>query len=206
MDPQFDRYNPHRQQFDQVVNSIVEQAYGIVRQNGYGELRTAHVLFCALNEPSVVEILQLFSVEEEELRQMREVCVKCFPTDRIRFDANRPTAQSFACHEALNFAFEETVRRGRSDLIGVAHLLIGLAREPTDVGGALLRQHGLTLDRLRKWNDHETVRPKGKVSNTTVAALQSQVAEQRKFIEQLDARLSCVQEQVLALSTSLRRA
>jgi ATP-dependent Clp protease ATP-binding subunit ClpA len=206
MDPQYDRYNPHRQQFDHVVNSIVEQAYGIVRQNGYGELKTAHVLFCALNEPSVVDILRLFSVEEEELRQMREVCMKCFPTDGICFDPNRPTAQSYACHEALNFAFEETVRRGRRDLIGVAHLLIGIAREPADLGGALLRQHGLTLDRLRKWNDGETARPRGKVSNVTVAALQSQIAGQRKLIEQLDARLSGVQEQVLALANSVRPA
>ena len=92
MDPAFDRYNPHRRQFDPIVDRIVERAYGIVRQNGYGELRTAHVLFCALDEPAVIEVLRMFSVDGDELRRIRETCANV--SLRIAF-TSIPTSRPF---------------------------------------------------------------------------------------------------------------
>ena len=213
MDPQFDRYNPHRRQFDPIVDSIVEQAYAIVRQNGYGELRTAHVLFCALNEPSTVEILKMFSVDGDELRRIRETCSKCFPTDHRYFDPSHPTAQSFGCGKALDHAFDESIRRDRRDPIGVPHLLAGLARESDEIAGVLLRQRGVTLDRLRKWIDggcqpdrtrRTTARRRSDGATTALAAMRSQIAVQTARIEQLESKLTSVQEQVLALAKSAR--
>ena len=112
-----------------------------------------HTCCFALNEPSVVEILKMFSVDGDELRRISETCAKCFPTDHRYFDPSQPTAQSFGCGKALDHAFDESIRRDRRDPIGVPHLLAGLAREPNEIAGALLRQHGVTLDRLRKWID-----------------------------------------------------
>ena len=93
-----------------------------------------------------------FRVDGDELRRiggdLRNV------SRRIAFTSiPHSTVQSHACHAALDYASEETVRRDRRDLIGAVHLLIGLAREPSDVAGVLLRQYGVTHDRLRKWVD-----------------------------------------------------
>ena len=152
MDPKYDPHNRFQQRFDPTVDAIIRRGYVIARQF-VSELKTAHVLLSALEEPRAVEVIQMFATPPIDLDRLRAALEARADCEDRYFSEERPTAQSAYCVQALKHAFEESARRGRQDAIGVPHLLYGLARQTTETTGApqSVRSHRRPNAQLDRW-------------------------------------------------------
>jgi ATP-dependent Clp protease ATP-binding subunit ClpA len=123
-------------------------------------------------------------VEREELQRLREKCnlgpASAFDTDvvgtvRARIEASTPRGPKFPtsvdlplshpCKRALAYGAEESKRLNHLH-IGTEHLLTGLAREGGCLAAEILRDYGITTERLREMIAHpaatlETTGPAG---------------------------------------------
>ncbi len=197
MDPKYDPHNRFQQRFDPTVDAIIRRGYVIARQF-VSELKTAHVLLSALEEPRAVEVIQMFATPPIDLDRLRAALEARADCEDRYFSEERPTAQSAYCVQALKHAFEESARRGRQDAIGVPHLLYGLARQTTETTGALLNQCGVTADRMRSWIDggckprqnRKTAQQDATVSSSAMTKVLAQLKQQADRIKQIERELA----------------
>ena len=117
------------------------------RAMGHNYVGTEHVLLGVLADPAAlsVRVLAEFGVPADELRQaVIEAAVPGSPYGAIAADLPlTPRAR-----RVLDLTRGESLRLGHN-YVGTEHLLLALTAEQDGVGGRVLREHGVDVDRAR---------------------------------------------------------
>jgi Clp amino terminal domain, pathogenicity island component len=129
------------------ARASVARAHEEALEMGHNYVGTEHLLLGVLADPAAlsVRVLAELGVPADELRQaVIEAAVPRSPHGAVAADLPfTPRAR-----RVLDLTRGESLRLGHN-YVGTEHLLLALAAEQDGIGGRVLREHGVDVDRAR---------------------------------------------------------
>ena len=110
---------------------------------GHARVESEHILLALLGEPSVVTVLDTWSVSPEQVREAVERRVEAGTSVEPG-----PRPFGAGAKRALERALRESLSAGEG-VIGPEHILLALAADEEGTAGGVLREVGVDLDNLR---------------------------------------------------------
>ncbi len=145
------------------AQEALSQSQSLARKYKHSEISAEHLLYALLQDEGgmVNEILKKIGVEPEKVKREAEITLEKLPK------VLTPSPQEYVGSSlamVIHFAQEEASQLG-DPYISTEHLLLGLTREQKSYAGEVLRQQGITREKVLK--AMEDLRKGAKITDET---------------------------------------
>jgi ATP-dependent Clp protease ATP-binding subunit ClpC len=139
--------------FTEKAQEVIAIAQEVMSKTGGNQLGSEHILVGLLadTDGSVSHIFSFLKIDIGEARTRADQAVELSVTKKKEQESGGVTALFITprAKRALDLAFEESQKLG-DNVIGTEHLLLGLLREGEGAGGLILKDLGMTPDKVYK--------------------------------------------------------
>ncbi len=140
------------ERFTERAQDVAMRAYEILQRYQHAQVDTEHVFLAMLEQPDgiVPHILQELGASVEAMRQRLEAVLRRVPRGPMPMMAGGPMGQVYITprlKRVLDMAQEEAERLN-DEYISTEHLLLAIASERNTPAAEILRQQGITKERI----------------------------------------------------------